>query len=381
MTHQDLGTRSSGRIGLSARGRDVLNRLRVACDAETLAGIGLTSELRDALTAAGLLERQETTLPPADYRDIFAGWSSQRGMLIDQARSQAFQQAIAAVVRPGDRVADIGAGSGILSMMAARQGAGRVHALEITGMADWADRLAAHNGLDAVTVIRGDAGAFAPDRPLDLVMGEFVGMYLIEEWRHYAAFVQVRDRALRPGGAVLPSAARMFLSALDDRGLYLNRGYGFWEAPVHGFDFSPVRAAEITAPRRHIVSADAKSLVCTRQIAEFDYLTGNERDCFFNAEAEFPYPAAGMFHGFIGHFEMDMAPGLVLGTGPSSKETHWHQSYFPVPAIHVPAGQRVAARIRSFLNEAGVMCMGLTVAGPGETVQMPDLPEHVYVLE
>lgn len=383
------GTGVTGKVGLSAQGRRILTQLRVAQDRADLAEKGLSAALVEAMLAQGLLERQDETMPPVDYQDIFAGWKSQRGMLIDHVRTLAFQDAIDAIVRPGDRVIDVGTGSGILAMMAARRGAAEVFGLEVTDMASWAARIAARNGLDAVRIVQGDGAAFDAEGPVDVIMGEFAGMYFLEEWRHYAAFVQVRDRNLRDGGQVIPHAARIFLSAIDSRKLYQERGHGFWEAPVYGLDFSEVLAAESASPRRYIVSADHNAIVCTREIAAFDFLKGTERDYFFSTDVSFDYPAAGSFHGFIGHFELDMAPGLVLGTGTATRETCWHQSYFPLPALQVPAGGRVAARVRSFLAPGGnLMCIGITIAGPGE-----DLPpagtaaaegtarEYVYVLE
>ncbi len=186
-------------IGLSARGREILSLLRVGQPAETLERQGLDAAALAALRAAGLVEDQDMTVQPAAYQDIFAGWKSQKGMLIDDARTLAFEAAIRAAVRPGDRVVDVGTGSGILAMFAARAGAGQVHALEITPMADWAERLAARNALSNMTVVRGDAALFDAGGPVDVVMGEFAGMWLLEEWRHYAAFVAVRDRWLKPG--------------------------------------------------------------------------------------------------------------------------------------------------------------------------------------
>lgn len=268
------------KIGLSAQGRRFFSTLRVAQGAEELARLGLDEPAVKILLEAGLLEEQGATMPPAHYQDAYSGWKSQKGMLLDDERTLGFDRAIREVVRKGDRVVDVGTGSGVLAMMAARAGAGRVYALEVTPMADWAERLARRNGLSAMQVVRGDAAQFEADAPVDVLIGEFAGMWVLEEWFHYAAFVKVRDRWLKPAGRVIPSAAGLFLSAVDSRRLHLERGWGFLDQPVYGFDFSEVLTSGAHRPERYILSADWKSIVCTRQIARFDFMTGNERDYF-----------------------------------------------------------------------------------------------------
>lgn len=371
------------KLGLSAAGRKLLAQLRVPRDPAELDGLGLPSELQDEMRRAGLLEAQGATMQPVEYHETFVGWKSQRGMLIDHTRTLAFQQAIEAVVRPGDTVIDVGTGSGILAMMAARAGAGAAYGLELTAMADWAERIAVRNGLGAVQIVRGDAAGFATPQPADVIIGEFAGMCLLEEWRHYAAFADVRDRNLRPGGSVIPRAARLHMSAIDSRKLYQDRGYGFWEAPVYGFDFSDVRAGDMAAPQRYIVTADNREITGTQQVAAFDFLTGSARDYVFTTQISFAYPGAAAFHGLIGHFELDMAPGQVLSTSMAARETCWHQSYFPLPALQVPAGGVVNVRVRSFHDaEDGRLCLGLTVAEPGAALPAPGSDsEHVFSLE
>jgi hypothetical protein len=367
-------------IGLSAHGRQLLAVLRVGQPSEALERLGIGADELAALRAAGLLQEQGDTLPPTDFQDVYAGWRSQKGMLIDDIRTRGFEESIRAAVRPGDIAVDVGTGSGILSMFAARAGAGRVDALEITTMADWAERLAATNGLTNMRVIRGDAAEYAAPGPVDVVMGEFAGMWLIDEWRHYAAFAQVRDRWLKPEGRVVPRAGGLYLSAVDSRKLHLERGWGFFDAPVYGFDFSEVLTSGAYRPARYILSAEWKSLVTTQEIARFDFRHGQPSDYFFTTEARFPYAVAGMFHGFIGHFDLDMGEGLpVMSTSCGARETHWHQSYFPIPQMAVPAGGAVIARLRTFLDADNQLKIGMTCWLDG--ADPAGAHEHVFGLE
>ena len=53
---------------------------------------------------------------------MYTEFEVHRSMICDRVRPEAFRRAIDAVVRPGDIVLDVGAGSGILSLFAARAG-------------------------------------------------------------------------------------------------------------------------------------------------------------------------------------------------------------------------------------------------------------------
>jgi predicted RNA methylase len=79
--------------------------------------------------------------------------------LADTERTSAFGAAIAALVKPGDVVLDLGTGSGIMALFAARAGAGKVYAVEI-GDYLWrsSQQVFADNGLSSSIIpLRMDA--------------------------------------------------------------------------------------------------------------------------------------------------------------------------------------------------------------------------------
>ncbi|HEX5878722.1 MAG TPA: 50S ribosomal protein L11 methyltransferase, partial [Actinomycetota bacterium] len=107
---------------------------------------------------------------------MYAEIAVHRTMICDRVRTEAFRRAIDSVVRPGDVVLDVGAGSGILSMFAARAGAARVYAVERTTVAVLAQQLAASNGLDEIVhVIQGDILDVDPPERVDVVVSEWLG--------------------------------------------------------------------------------------------------------------------------------------------------------------------------------------------------------------
>ncbi len=77
-------------------------------------------------------------------------------MLNDRARTSRFLAAIREVVRPGDVVVDVGTGTGVLAIAAARAGARHVYAVEASGMGRSARAVFEANGLgERITLVQG----------------------------------------------------------------------------------------------------------------------------------------------------------------------------------------------------------------------------------
>ncbi|MCX5512703.1 methyltransferase domain-containing protein [Kaistia algarum] len=346
--------------GLSAEAQ-LLGKLMVtsATESEFVArfvtrGFGAESEARrmfQAAVASGLIAPIGANVQPNDYSETYATWRSQRGMISDHARTTTFRRGIEALCTPDTVVIDVGSGSGILSLFAARAGAKQVYALELTGMIEDAKQIAADNGYaDTIQFIRGDASEFQCPEPATLVLGEWAGMFLIDEHRHYDAFCSVRDRCLAPGGAVLPGRASMFLAPIDNSQLSIERGFGFWKNPIHGFDFSVAARRLAESSRRIIAEVRSSTLLGEYQIASIDCTKGDSRDFFFETEFEHHFTAPSACQGFAGYFNLELAPGILVDTSPYAKFTHWQQSYFPIEELFLSRGETLVVRVKTFLD-------------------------------
>jgi ribosomal protein L11 methyltransferase len=119
----------------------------------------------------------------------------------DHPTTRGVVRLMADAVRPGDVVADLGAGSAVLAIAAVKLGAARAAAIEFDPDAIGnAEENAARNGVaDRVVVIEGDAGVLLPlVAPVRLVLANIISSVL-------TALLPAIADALAPGGDVILS--------------------------------------------------------------------------------------------------------------------------------------------------------------------------------
>jgi protein arginine N-methyltransferase 7 len=196
------------------------------------------------------------------------------GIVRDEARNQAYEAALIRAVHSEAHVLDIGAGTGLLAMMAARAGAKAVVTCEmIPAVADAAADIIALNGYaDRVRVVakcstdldvEADLGGRA-----DILVSEIVANDVLHENALPVMEDAVR-RLLKPGGTMIPSsgqamAALAYWGGLDERRL----------GEVAGFDMSPFNRLD-RFPRRLPVGAASLALRSAPQVLfDFDFTSG-----------------------------------------------------------------------------------------------------------
>lgn len=273
-------------------------------------------------------------------RELVPRWHF--AMLNDLARNSTFQEAIEDAVRAGDHVLDIGSGSGLLAMLAARSGAGHVTSCEtVRTIAAAARRIVADNGLAQTVAIvnqRSQDLIIGIDMPrrADVIMTEIVdcglvGEGLIPTMRH------AREHLLRPGGTLIPHTARVVAAPVNSVSIaQLNQvdyscGFDvsyFNELASHRY--FPVRLR--TWPHQFLARPDT---VLSLDFVH-DELNPGERVLNFAIGHD------GLAHGMAFWFELALDGKRVLSNEPGNRDCHWHQAFqvFPEP-VEVRAGSRM----------------------------------------
>lgn len=119
----------------------------------------------------------------------------------EHATTRGVVRLMQSVIRPADLVADLGAGSAVLAIAAAKLGAGRVVAIELDGEAipDAEENVRVNGVADRVTVLQGDAGQLlALVAPVQVVLANIISSVLVDLLPHV-------ERALTPGGTAIVS--------------------------------------------------------------------------------------------------------------------------------------------------------------------------------
>ncbi|SMF44184.1 Tetratricopeptide repeat-containing protein [Tistlia consotensis] len=267
-------------------------------------------------------------------------------MMNDAARNAAFRAAIERSVRPGMTVLEIGTGSGLLAMMAARAGAARVVTCERRPeIAAVARRIVEANGLaDRVTVVEAASTALqlgqALAAPADLLIAEIYDSHLLAE-DALLSLADAKARLLKPGAPILPGRILLRGRPIESEEL---AGYGR-VGTVEGFDLSPFDALA----NARFLAADAREApwralgaplpLLDFELSRFLSLTGSER-------IDWTPTASGRLDGFLLWFELDLGEGLVVSNGPESDSRSWAQGLQLLPRPpYVEAGRPAALQV------------------------------------
>ena len=238
-----------------------------------------------------------------------------RQYLSDPVRLNVFRRAIQELVRPGDVVADLGSGTGILGLFALAAGASRVYSIETTGMLEIARALARANGYaDRFRGIHAHSAEAAIGEPIDLLISDFVGRFGFDA-DILDIYPDAVARFLRPGGRVLPSDIRLSIAPVERADMHAQ--VQFWRTCPAGVDVSP--AFEWAVNTGYPVALSERDLLGDSiEVVAFE--THAPPAVPFDAHADLSITRRGTIHGLGGWMAAQLSPGVTLTNSPRAGE-------------------------------------------------------------
>jgi SAM-dependent methyltransferase len=300
---------------------------------------------------------------------MYAEFEVHRTMICDRVRTGAFRRAIDSVVRPGDIVLDVGAGSGILSVFAARAGAARVYAVERTSAAVLAQELAAANGAaEIVQVIHGDVMDVELPERVDVIVSEWLGGFGIDEGM-LVPVIAARDRWLKPGGVMIPRVVTAWAALVHDR--YLAEMVGFLRDNPYGLRFDDlvdktVNEIFYSGTFRHLTAGDKRSAAGQLWTTDAGLITFQQAQAPVEAETVLAVRDHGTANALALWFSAELAPGISLSVGPGDPPTHWGMTTAPLRwPVELTPGMSVRAKVRTTLARPAGTWTSWAIALPG----------------
>jgi len=283
------------------------------------------------------------------YADSYAHFGIHEEMLKDNVRTGSYRAAI--VDNPhlfrGKTVLDVGCGTGILSMFAAKAGALHVVGIDMSNIIDQAQKIVAANGFsDIITLVKGKLEeAELPIQQFDIIISEWMGYFLLYE-SMLDTVLLARDKYLKPGGLIFPDTASMYICAIEDQE-YKEEKIGFWDN-VYGFDYSAIKDIALREPLVDTVELKA-AVTNPCKFKHIDILTATKEDLQFEAQFELTATRNDYVHAFLAWFDISFActhKKVSFSTGPHAKYTHWKQTVFYTPStITISEGKKIQGRL------------------------------------
>jgi protein arginine N-methyltransferase 1 len=271
-------------------------------------------------------------------------------MLDDAVRMEALRAGLAAALRPGDVVVDIGCAMGACCVYAAQLGASAVYGIECERIVDVARETAARSGY-------ADRIQFFEAYSTDVTLPQLADVAFFEDFSSFLVhrgldeiLADTRARLLKPGGRIVPGAARIFAAPFEDPDFVAR--VDPWGADIHhlhGLDFAPIREMRLNSTTFH--SLEPEQLLAEPVLLR-DLDLQHETDSSIAREVRFESRRAGTAHGLAVWFDLEFAPGVGLSNAPGAPVTVWEQGALPLEsAVALAAGDPLWADIRTVRSD------------------------------
>ena len=307
--------------------------------------------LRGALSASKAAIKRNPAVREILYslenREMFSDLYWHERMLSDASRIEAYREGLRKHIKAGDVVFDLGTGTGILSLLGSLSRPKVIYAIEHSSFISIAQDTATRNRVECIKFVRSNSRDFVPPERGDVIIHEQMGQLIFGE-NMIENLLDLKARALKPGGKILPGRFRLFVEPVVLKEQY--RVPFIWEIPGLEFDFGHMkthpRLVDFQTSRYHlrdIMNFEVEAFLGQpRPVLEFDLneISG-EADIPRTFEVRRELVREGQLDGLVVYFEASFDESVGLSTSPLERQTNWRNALFRMPARTVRSGDEL----------------------------------------
>uniref|UniRef100_A0A9R1SN27 type I protein arginine methyltransferase n=2 Tax=Cyprinus carpio TaxID=7962 RepID=A0A9R1SN27_CYPCA len=330
-----------------ARAMDDLHKLKLLAQ-----GLVLNADTSRGPSRSGAIAELREEEDEA-YFSSYGHYSIHEEMLKDKVRTESYRDFMYhnMDVFKDKVVLDVGCGTGILSMFAAKAGARKVIAVDQSEIIYQAMDIVRSNKLEeTITLIKGRIEEIdLPVEKVDIIISEWMGYFLLFE-SMLDSVLYARDRYLADDGLVYPDRCNISLAAVGDTQKHSDR-IAFWD-DVYGFEMRCMKKAVI--PEAVVEVLKPETVISEPAVIKVRGETA----------------IVGYFDIF---FDKNCGNKVMFSTAPGCTKTHWKQTVFLLESpIPVKTGEELPGQITVHKNrkDPRALLITLDVAGRKQTYSL-----------
>jgi type I protein arginine methyltransferase len=268
-------------------------------------------------------------------------------MIDDGVRMAAYSAALRSVISPTSVVVDVGAGTGIMSLLACQFGAKRVYAIEPNDAVVVARQNAIANGMgDRITFIQGMSTEVAPPEKADVVVADLRGILPLFR-SNIDSLIHAREHLVKPGGVLIPKRDRLWMAVVTNPNS--TSGAKGWNRNDCGLSLSAASQylANTTRKQRQSIDDLLTAPVCW---ATLDYATIESPHVESSVDLE--ASCSGTAAGISMWFETILWGDIGFSNGPGNEQAIYGMLFFPLAqTVDVEKGDSIRVAVKARHHE------------------------------
>ena len=268
-------------------------------------------------------------------------------MLDDKWRMNSYISAIKKHINNNSIVLDLGAGTGIFSLLACKFGAKKVYAIEPNPALNIGVKTAKQNGFsDKIKFINKPSEQVELSEKVDLIISDLRGLLPLHG-NNINTLNDAKKRFLKNNGVLIPTSDKIYLALASSPKLY-NEIIESWDNNKYELNLSSAKNSCLNTFYPDNFKS-SKLISSSKLWAKIDY--SKLKSTNFHKKLNFKVSTKTKIHGFSSWFNSELTPGIKLDNSPEAKGAKvYGRAFFPfLEPLHLDPGDRISILLQANL--------------------------------